>query len=158
MRVQYASFCLPVADAAGEQENLNRFLRGHRAIQTRQELVDTTFGPAWVILVEYADDARGDSKGPGQARVDYREVLSPEDFSVYCKLRELRKKVAEEQNLPVFAVFTNEQLAAMARARPRSSAELMKLDGIGEGKAEKFGEKFIAVFPDGQVEASGPSF
>jgi len=41
LKLQYASFLLPLYAENTEQESLNRFLRGHRVVQTRKELVST---------------------------------------------------------------------------------------------------------------------
>ena len=67
----------------------------------------------------------GGSAAPGEARgkVDYREVLSPEQFAAFVKLRALRQAIAKDEAVPVYVIFTNEQLAAMVqkgarRARP----------------------------------------
>ncbi|MDR2966034.1 MAG: hypothetical protein LBU88_09685 [Treponema sp.] len=38
MKLQYATFLLPLHSGSAEQEELNRFLRGHRVVQTRKEL------------------------------------------------------------------------------------------------------------------------
>jgi ATP-dependent DNA helicase RecQ len=51
----------------------------------------------------------------------------------------------------VYAVFTNRELADIARGKPASIVELKKIDGIGEGKYERYGERFllaIAKAPD----------
>jgi len=55
MKLQYASFLIPLHADNTEQESLNRFLRGHRIVQTRKELVSTEGTPYWTILVEYLD-------------------------------------------------------------------------------------------------------
>ena len=55
MKLQYASFLLPLYADSNEQESLNRFLRGHRIVQTRKELVSTEGIFNWAILVEYLD-------------------------------------------------------------------------------------------------------
>ena len=139
MRLQYASFLLPLHAGSAEQDELNRFLRGHRIIQTRKELAATGGSSHWAILVEYLDSPEkntGDQQIKG--KVDYKEILNAADFALFSKLREARKKLAEENGLPVYAVCTNEQLAEIARRRPKSLAECMQIEGIGQGKADKF--------------------
>ena len=44
-----------------------------------------------------------------------------------------------------YAVFTNEQLAAIAQQRPQSRTALQTIDGIGAAKSEKYGAEFLAV-------------
>ena len=138
MRLQYASFLLPLHADSGEQDELNRFLRGRRVVQTRKELVATEGASCWAILVEYLDSPEKNSGEQQKGKVDYKEILNAADFSLFSKLRETRKKLAEENGLPVYAVCTNEQLAEIAKRKPKSLAECMQIEGIGQGKADKF--------------------
>jgi len=138
MRLQYASFLLPLHAGSGEQDELNRFLRGHRIIQTRKELVATDGASHWAILVEYLDSPEKSAGEQIKGKVDYKEVLNAADFTLFSKLREVRKKLAEENGLPVYAVCTNEQLAEIAKRRPTNLTECMQIEGIGQGKADKF--------------------
>ena len=139
MKLQYAPFLLPLHTGSAEQDELNRFLRGKRIIQTRKELVATDGASHWAILVEYLDSPE---KSAGEqhikGKVDYKDILNAADFSLFSKLREARKKLAEENGLPVYAVCTNEQLAEIAKRKPKSLAECMQIEGIGQGKADKF--------------------
>ena len=134
--MQYASFYLPLTAAAAEQEELNRFLRGHRIIQTWKEFVAASGMTGWAILVEYMDADKTGNIPAG--KIDYKDVLSEKDFALFCRLRDARKTLAEKHGLPVYAVLTNEQLAEIARRRPGTQSDLMKIDGIGAGKTEKF--------------------
>jgi superfamily II DNA helicase RecQ len=144
MKLQYTPFLLPLWPDSTEQEALNRFIRAHRIIQTRKELVSVESQPYWAILVEYLDTPQKESGETGKSKVDYKEVLSPEDFALFSKLREVRKKLAEDNGLPVYAVCTNEQLAGIAKQKPVTVAACMKIEGIGQGKAEKYVPAFIA--------------
>jgi len=138
LKIQYASFLLPLYPDSPEQEDLNRFLRGHRIVQTRKELVGAEGGSRWAILVEFLDNPEKNTGESGKSKVDYKDILTPEDFTLFSKLREVRKKLAEENGLPVYAVCTNEQLAEIAKRKPKSLAECMQIEGIGQGKAEKY--------------------
>ncbi len=142
MKLQYAAFHLPVYGSAAEQEELNRFLRGHRTVQTWREFIDSPGNPGWAILVEYMAEEKGGERQLG--KVDYKEILSENDFAVFCKLRDVRKSLAEKNGLPVYAVFTNDQLADIARQKPSSKTGLMRIDGIGQGKSEKFEDEILA--------------
>jgi superfamily II DNA helicase RecQ len=143
MKLQYASFLIPLFSNNTEQDELNRFLRGHRIIQTRKELVAFEGTSHWAILVEYLETQTKNSTEPIKSKVDYKEILTPTDFSLFSRLREIRKKLAEENGLPIYAVCTNEQLAEIAKRRPQSLNECMKIDGIGQGKADKYVPAFL---------------
>jgi len=161
MKLQYASFLLPLYPDSGEQEEMNRFLRRYRIVQTRKELVSAEGVSYWALLVEYLDTpakAQGQSGEPARGKVDYKELLEAADFALFSKLREVRKKLAEENGLPVYAVCTNEQLAEMAKRKPKSLSECVKIEGIGQGKAEKYAPAFLECISGAGNEESSPPF
>jgi superfamily II DNA helicase RecQ len=123
-------------------EDLNRFLRTHRVLSTERRLVETAQGAYWMFCVEYLESALPSSeRTPG--KVDYREVLPPEQFAKFSRLRAIRKEIADREAFPPYAVFTNEQLAAMARLDAASAVALQAIDGVGEAKMAKYGARFL---------------
>ena len=138
MKIQYATFLLPLHAGSTEQEELNRFLRGHRIIQTHKELAAIGSTANWALLIEYLEGSEKSSGEPIKNRVDYKEILNQKDFLLFSKLREARKKLAEDNGLPVYAVCTNDQLAEIAKSRPKNLTEFMKIEGIGKSKADKY--------------------
>ncbi|MBC5863616.1 ATP-dependent DNA helicase RecQ [Flavobacterium turcicum] len=60
-------------------------------------------------------------------------------------LRDLRKKVAKKIGVPPFVVFQDPSLEDMALKYPISAAELINIHGVGEGKAKKYGNEFVAL-------------
>jgi len=60
-------------------------------------------------------------------------------------LKELRKKVAKEKNLPPFVIFLEGTLDDMATMYPTTIEELEKCQGISKGKAIRYGKKFIEL-------------
>lgn len=136
--MQYKVFRIPLSEPEHEQEVLNSFLRSHKIIQVRTDLLESE---AYSFLVEYMENGNsGKSKSP---RIDYREVLPPEQFALFARLREKRKELADEQGVPVYAVFTNEQLAEMAKKPPSSLADLSAIPGIGQARVKNFGISII---------------
>lgn len=77
---QYNTFYVPVEDGGEAQERLNAFLRGHRVLQVSR----TEFAGGWGFCVEWMEGAapsrRGEEDWRKSPRVDYREVLSAEEF------------------------------------------------------------------------------
>jgi len=63
---------------------------------------------------------------------------------------------AAEEGVPVYAVCTNDQMAAIARTRPDSLAALRKIEGIGEAKAQKYGARFVSAIHAGSMPAPSP--
>lgn len=65
------------------------------------------------------------------------------DKKLYEDLKNIRKKVAKENGIPPFAVFQDPSLEDMALQYPTTLSELSNVFGVGEGKAKKFGKKFV---------------
>ncbi len=67
------------------------------------------------------------------------------DAKLLKMLKDLRKKVARQKEVPPFVIFQDPSLEDMALKYPISLEELTYIHGVGESKARKFGRKFIAL-------------
>lgn len=86
-------------------------------------------------------DARGAE--PAAAR---RVPIRPQaDKALLSRLTKLRRGIAEEQHVPPFIIFTNATLRDMAVKRPRTRREMLRVDGVGEGKMDRYGDMFLRV-------------
>jgi len=120
-------FKIRVNDDGGEAQRLNAFLSAHRVLSMRNKWVADGEKSFWAFCVDYLEPGKHQGSGPppGNAqRIDYREVLSTDEFAVFAKLRTLRKQLAEKDGVPVFTVFTNEHLAERVRRRCKTLADL----------------------------------
>jgi ATP-dependent DNA helicase RecQ len=70
---------------------------------------------------------------------------SAADDTLLELLKELRKKVAKEKNLPPFVIFLEGSLEDMATMYPITVEELEKCQGVSKGKAIRYGKKFVEV-------------
>lgn len=61
------------------------------------------------------------------------------------QLKDLRKKVAREKNLPPFVIFLESSLEDMATMFPTSTQDLEKISGVSKGKAIRYGKPFIEL-------------
>jgi len=64
------------------------------------------------------------------------------DPVLYKMLKDLRKKVAKEKNVPTYIVFQERSLEEMCIYYPTNRQELCKITGVSEGKARKYGRPF----------------
>ncbi len=67
------------------------------------------------------------------------------DEVLFSLLKDLRKKIAKQKNVPPFVVFQDPTLEDMATQYPVSLDELKNISGVGAGKAERFGNEFIEL-------------
>ena len=67
------------------------------------------------------------------------------DTQLLQMLKDLRKKIAKQKNLPPFVIFQDPSLDEMCTHYPVSIDELKQIQGVGSGKALKFGQPFIEL-------------
>jgi superfamily II DNA helicase RecQ len=111
-----------------------------------KRLIDGERGTGWAFLIEYGSESGKNTSNNSSQRVDYREVLPPAEYVFYDKLRGLRKEIAERAGIPVYAVFTNDQLVAMIKKPPKTVKDLFSISGVGESRVKQYGEAFLKLF------------
>jgi ATP-dependent DNA helicase RecQ len=77
----------------------------------------------------------GSGQRPGE--IDCDEML-------FDRLRRLRKKLADERDVPAYIIFSDVSLRQMARYYPANEIEFARISGVGERKLAEFGRRFIA--------------
>ena len=112
--MKYKTFTYPIPPPE-EPEELNGFLSSTRILSVQSYIVTKDQTPYLIFIVEYVNNAKsGSSSSP---KIDYREKLSEEDFTIFSQLRDLRKTLAEKEGVPVYAIFTNAQLAEIVEKK-----------------------------------------
>ena len=84
-----------------------------------------------------ADDEDGAPEGG--------EAGSVADEKLLVQLKELRRKVAKEKNLPPFVIFLESSLEDMATMFPTTMEELEKISGVSKGKSLRYGKPFLDI-------------
>ncbi|MDB6080214.1 MAG: recQ 1, partial [Akkermansiaceae bacterium] len=67
------------------------------------------------------------------------------DPELYSMLRDLRTRIANNESVPSYVVFSNKTLEALARYRPKTIEEGKAVPGIGEAKAQRYLQAFLDV-------------
>lgn len=91
--------------------------------------------PFTVVLDRQFDEAEDSA---------YGNVTALDD-KLYKLLKSLRKDVARKHNLPPYVVFQDISITLMATNYPITMDELLQIQGVGQGKAKKFGAEFIEL-------------
>ncbi len=92
MSIQFKFFNISIHDHREAEEELNKFLLSHGVVTVHREFVTNKENSFWSIVVEYLEGVSKSTGQPsgrsGKKRVDYKEIISPEDFSVFITLLE----------------------------------------------------------------------
>lgn len=67
------------------------------------------------------------------------------DPVLFAIMKDLRKKMGQQNNVPPYVIFQDTSLEAMATLYPITMDELQNIPGVGAGKAARYGQKFLEV-------------
>jgi ATP-dependent DNA helicase RecQ len=70
------------------------------------------------------------------------------DEALFEQLRVLRRKLADERDVPAYIIFSDVALREMARACPITPAEFARVPGVGQQKLRDFAQPFTAAITD----------
>jgi ATP-dependent DNA helicase RecQ len=76
---------------------------------------------------------------------DDAPVLSGADEALLARLRDLRRTISREEQVPAYVVFPDRTLGEIAVRRPANANALGQIRGVGPVKLEKYGERFLDV-------------
>ena len=91
------------------------------------------------------EELRAPSTKKTAKKSDRKSQIAPEDQALWEDLRECRKQLSEEYNVPPYLIFHDATLKAMMETMPTTSSELLAITGIGESKLEKYGDEFLGI-------------
>lgn len=78
-----------------------------------------------------------------------------DDAELFERLRALRRKLAEWRDVPPYIVCSDKTLRGLCRQRPATREDLLEVSGIGERKADEFGEAFLRAISEFEDEHRG---
>jgi len=81
---------------------------------------------------------------PPKTKRQRRRESGPAD-PLFEALRETRRKLAAEANVPPYVIFHDSTLREIAEARPESLAELARVNGVGRTKLDRYGDAMLAT-------------
>jgi ATP-dependent DNA helicase RecQ len=105
-------------------------------------------------LLQLTEKSRAVLKGEEQVMLSLRaapiktptKVKSHLDYHVplFENLRQLRRKLATEQNVPPYVIFSDATLIELAAYMPQTLSDMRKISGFGDVKLERYGDAFLA--------------
>ncbi|WP_206486056.1 DNA helicase RecQ [Thalassotalea sp. G2M2-11] len=72
------------------------------------------------------------------------------DRQLFSQLRQLRKELADAEDIPPYIVFNDATLSELARFKPVTNREMLNISGIGETKLQRYGSAFLSLIKNYQ--------
>lgn len=142
--MQIKIFNIPIPASEAMTEEMNVFLRSKRILQTESHIVNNGQGSFWSFCIKYLDHSSSSTVNKTKRKkIDYKEVLDEISFQRFARMREIRKELAKEEGIPAYAIFTDEELAGLAKIENLTPQAMQSVKGIGEKKVAKYSSYFI---------------
>ena len=90
----------------------------------------------------------GSAGGRKRKKAGAAAALREQDMELFEELRALRRDIAAEEKVPPYIIFSDKTLVLMCLSRPKDTAGMLNISGIGEYKVKKYGERFLAAIKD----------
>ena len=106
-------------------------LKGKQRIELRKDLA--------------SGGAGGGSREQRRGRAAVSAVVDDGDLALFEALKALRTRLAQQQGVPAYVVFSDRTLAELASHRPTSARAFREIHGVGDAKLERYGAAFLDV-------------
>ncbi len=120
---------------------INKDIENYGLLKVTQKGHEFLENPKSFMLVknhDYEEEEEASGSGAPSGATSGDPVL-------FSMLKDLRKKMAKKLNLPPFVIFQDPSLADMSIQYPVDLEELQKIQGVGQGKAKRYGKEFVAL-------------
>ncbi len=145
-----------------DDEVVREFIKDKEVLLIRDHFFIKNETPYLTLVISYNMPQQpmatvvADKYGKVQKRDEsWREILEDGDMPLFNSLRDWRNEQGKKEGLPPYIMFTNRQLATIAKQRPQSSAKLAEIEGIGKAKVEKYGKEILTIVASPQKEKAG---
>ena len=91
------------------------------------------------------EEPRALSKKQASTKASRKIQIAPQDQELWEELRQCRKYLADEYNVPPYVIFHDATLKDMLDSLPQSASELLRISGVGDSKLEKYGADFLEI-------------
>jgi ATP-dependent DNA helicase RecQ len=116
-------------------------IEGYSALQLTDQCRPVLKGEQSLFLrIEDVKPPSAKKAGTKSAR---KAQILPQDQELWDELRECRKMLAEEHNVPPYVIFHDATLKEMLDTMPTSPSEMLRINGVGDSKLEKYGGDFL---------------
>ena len=81
------------------------------------------------------------------------QLVRADERATWEALRALRRRLAEEHEVPPYVIFPDSTLLEMLRSQPRTLSDMARVSGVGARKLDRYGEAFLDVLNQGEEAA-----
>ncbi len=121
---------------------INKDIENYGLLKVTQKGHDFLANPTSFMLVKNHEYEEEDNSGSSGGAPSGGASGDPQLFSI---LKDLRKQIAKKHKLPPFVIFQDPSLSDMSIQYPITVEELQHIQGVGQGKARRYGKEVVAL-------------
>ena len=125
---------------------------GHGSLRLTELCRPILKGQETLLLRKESKRAKTSRKGRKSYNTD-----NVSNNELWEALRECRKKLAEENDVPPFVIFHDATLAEMMERQPQNREQFLRINGVGESKLEKYADAFLEIISNHGFEMNNES-
>jgi len=127
---------------------VREFLKDKELLGVQDHLIVRNDVPYLVFVLKYMPyRAETDPKYSAKVKEEepWRKMLTESDMGLFNLLRDWRSERAKKEGMPPYVLFTNQQFAMIVKKRPQTLGELAQIEGVGQGKVQKYGQDILNI-------------
>ena len=136
-----------------DDEAFNQFAKDKELVSVNDYLFQRDEMPYLTLVVKYKQSSpttvvmASSEKIPdkNKGNEEWRKLLDDNSMPLFNTLRQWRNEKSRDDGIPPYIILNNKQLAEVCQRRPQSKYDLMKVEGVGKAKAEKYGDEILKV-------------
>lgn len=130
----------------GKQDGRSAIFAAHDALDATEHWFVHDGVPTLTMVVRYRDmPAASAARHTPERTAEPVIEMEPEHRAVFEALRKWRNERAKRDGRPPYVLFTNSQVANIARARPDTRAALEAVPGVGEARVRDYADDLLAL-------------
>lgn len=143
-------FCLSFDSAYGgfNDIHLRDFMKDKEVISIQDHLFVRNEVPYLALVIKYYPlrQELDPKMAPNEKRKEsWRETLTEADMGLFNLIRDWRSQRCKKDGVPPYILLTNQQVAQIVKTRPQNMTDLMKIEGVGKARADKYGEEILKI-------------
>lgn len=153
--MQIKTFKVPLGDTSGVEEELNKFLRSHRVLKVERAFCLDGSGYL-AVCIEYME---GEPKGEPMVRPAKKDVtkeLTEKELDLYERFRKKRRELAAEKGLPAYMIFTDADLALLAKQHELTAETVLEVPGIQKSRLKEYGALLVNMMEEQHEKGGEP--
>jgi len=156
-RMQHKIFTIPLIGGEHINDEMNAFIRANKTLNVEKQLLQTPNGWFWAFCIQFTQGQNNNSNYRTE-KIDYMQILTGKPLELFNKLKEIRKQLAQKDGIPVYAIFSNDELAGIAQLPEITPANIKNIKGIGQNKVKSYANTVCTMLNPVSDEKSGQLF